>query len=451
VRARLDKAEALTLLAVLAALVIVIVPELGSQPWPFAPDRVEPRGLLDPLVRAAGREWDLGVPRGAALLAGLLVAGAAVGGGRARRWHPWVPIGVTAATVVLLLVPAALLSVGLRDATQPWQFTNDSTYQIELAGDLVLDGETPYGHDYEGSGLERFYGAAGFTGDPRRQVALTHFAYFPGTPLTAAAWQLVPEPFDDYRVFVLLATLAAGLFVLLLPGPLWARLAGAAVVAANPLAVRAAWFGTADMPSIALLVLAFALALRSRPAAAGAALAGAVLLKQFALVAIPFVLVLLLARGLPPRRLVRPVTAFVVVLAAGFAPFLLADAAAVWDDTVAYGTGTYRIIGYGLAGLLVGADVIERDGDYPFALLALGIWLPVTTWLLVGQLRTRAPWTAAAGFAISVFVLLWLGRVLQNSYFVWPLAGLVLAFVLAAGERVTRLGTSAYSRVEPTR
>ena len=361
------------------------------------------------------------------------------------------PVGVAGAVVGLLLVPSSLLAVGLRDATQPWQFTNDSTYQIELAGDLVLDGETPYGRDFEGSGLERFYSAAGFQGDPRRQVALTHFAYFPGTPLTAAAWQLLPEPFDDYRIFVLLATLAAAGFVLLLPGPLWARLAGGAVVAANPLAVRAAWFGTADMPSIALVILAFALALRSRPGAAAAALAGAVLLKQFALVAVPFLLVLLIARGLPRARFTWLGIVFFAVLAAGFVPFLLVDAQAVWDDTIAYGTGTYRIIGYGLAGLLVGAGVVERDGDYPFALLAAFVWLPVTLWLLAGQLRTRSTWSAAAGFAISIFVLLWLSRVLQNSYLVWPLAGLVLAFVLAAGERSSRLGTRAYSRVEPTR
>jgi hypothetical protein len=443
VRIRLERWEALSLLAVLGTLALLVVPDLGSQPWPFAPEDVEPRGVLEPLVEAADREWDLGVPRGAALLGALLVAAAAAAGWRARRWSPSALLALTGAVVALVLVPASLLAVGLRDATEPWQFTNDSTYQIELAGDLVLDGGTPYGHDYDGTGLERFYGAAGVQGDPRRQVALTHFAYFPGTPLTAAAWQLVPDPFDDYRVFVLLATIAAGLFVLLFPGPLWARLAGAAAVAANPFAVRAAWFGTADMPSIALVVLAFALVLRSRPVPAAAALAGAVLLKQFALVAVPFLFALLVVLGFSTRRLAAPAIAFLVVLAAGFAPFLLADAGAVWDDTVAYGTGTYRIIGYGLAGLLVGAGLVERDGDYPFALLAALIWLPVTAWLLAGQLRTRAVWPAAAGFAISMFVLLWLSRVLQNSYLVWPLCALVLAFVLAAGDRSVRLGTRA--------
>jgi hypothetical protein len=450
-KGRLVRWEVWALLAVLAVLVIVLVPELGSQPWPFRPDRVDPEGPLGPLVRAAGREWDLGVPRGAALFAGLLVAGVAVGVWQASGLPRWIAVGLTAAVIGLLVVPASLLAVGLRDATDPWQFTNDSTYQIEIAGDMVLDGETPYGRDYNGTGLERFYPAAGFEGSPDRQVALSHFAYFPGTALAAAAWRLVPAPFDDYRVLVLLATLAAASIVLLFPGPLALRLAGAAVVAANPLSVRAAWFGTADMPSIALVLLAFALAVRGRPAGAAAAIAGAILLKQFALVALPFLAVLLVVRGVPRARLQRAVLAFLAVLVAGFLPFAIADASALWDDTVAYGTGTYRIIGYGLAGLLVGADVVERDGDYPFAVLALLIWLPVTVWLLAGQLATRVAWRAGAGFAISMFVLLWLSRVLQNSYLLWPLCALVLGFLLAAGDRSARFGTSAYSRVEPTR
>jgi hypothetical protein len=424
--------------------VIVIVPELGSQPWPFQPGRVEAHGILGPLVRAADREWDLGVPRTAALLAGLLVALTATAVWQLGRLPRWVAVGLTAVVIVLVLAPAALLAVGLRDATDPWKFTNDSTYQIEIAGDLVLDGKTPYGKDYRGTGLERFYPAAGFEGSPDRQVALTHFAYFPGTPLTAAAWRLLPSPFDDYRLFVLLATLAAAAIVLLVPAPLAWRLAGAAIVAANPLAVRAAWFGTADMPSIALVLLAFALAVRSRPVAAAAALGCALLLKQFALVAVPFLAVLLVVRGVPGRRLLQSAAMFLGVVVAGFLPFLIADAGAVWDDTVAYGTGTYRIIGYGLAGILVGAGLVERDGDYPFAVLALLVWVPITAWLLLGQVRARAAWTAAGGFAISVFVLFWISRVLQNSYLVWPLCGLVLAFLLAAVERSTRrAGSSA--------
>ncbi len=68
--------------------------------------------------------------------------------------------------------------------------------------------------------------------------------------------------------------------------------------------------------------------------------------------------------------------------------------------------------------------------------------MPTTLWLLLGLARTRATWQAPGGLAISLFVLLWLSRVLQNSYLLWPLVFLVVAAVLAAGERFTR-STSA--------
>ena len=414
---------------------LVLVPELGSQPWPFRPERVDTRGALGPLVRAADREWDLGVIRSAALLAGVLVALAAAAAWRLAAWPRWAAVAVTAAVVALLTVPATLLQVGLRDATEPWYFTNDSTYQIELAGDLVLDADNPYGHDYRGSGLERWYDAAGFR-DDFPQVALEHFAYFPGTPLAAAAWRLLPSPLDDYRLLVLLSTLGALGAVLLIRGPLVWRLAAGAVVAANPLAVRAAWFGTADMPSIVLLVLAVAFVTRSRYLAAAACLAGAVLLKQFALVALPFLALMLVLHGADRRTLRNAAGVFAAVVAVGVLPFALADPGALWDDTIAYGADTYRIVGYGLSGLLLNLGVLDdRWGPYPFLPLVLLVWAPLTAWLLVSQWRARTLWAGMAGFAVSIFVLLFLGRVLQTSYLLWPLVGVTLAALLARAER----------------
>ena len=58
-----------------------------------------------------------------------------------------------------------------------------------------------------------------------RRSRSTHFAYFPGTALTAAAWSFVPSPFDDYRVLVLLATIGCFFAVLLFDAPLPWRLA----------------------------------------------------------------------------------------------------------------------------------------------------------------------------------------------------------------------------------
>ena len=440
---RLGSRGAWALLGVLLALVAVNLPELGSNPWPFRPPAVEPKGPLAPLVRAAGEEWDVGIARAAAFGAALLVALAGVAGWRRPSWPSRTGIALVVAVALLLLVPSTLLQLGLRDSTAPWFFTNDSTYQIELGGDLLLDGENPYGHDYRASGLERFYTYDGSVSERvrEREVALEHYAYFPGTAISAAAWNLLPDPFDDYRLLVLLATLGSFFAVMAFRAPLAWRLAVGAVVVANPIAVRSSWFGQNDAPSIMLMLLSFALFTRGRHALSAASLGGAVLLKQFALVAAPFLALMMLKRGGGAGALKRPAAAFGGVLAAGVLPFLAADPEAFWDDTVRYGAGTYRIVGYGLSAILVRLGVIEdREGSYPFALLALLVWLPLTLWLLREQWRSREVWLGAAAFSISILVLMFLGRTFNNYYLVWPLMGAAAATVMAAGAPPSRTG-----------
>ena len=119
---------------------------------------------------------------------------------------------------------------------------------------------------------------------------------------------------------------------------------------------------------------------------------------------------------------------------AGLLPFFAWDPGAFWADTIEYGGSTYRIVGYGLSGLLLEAGLLDsRTGAYPFLPLLALVWLPVTAWLVLTARRAGALWPAAAGFAISVFLLVWLGRVFHGSYLVWPLAGIVAAGLLAAG------------------
>ena len=437
---RVPRRAALAVLGVLAAVAAINVPLLGSDAWPFRPSAVTSHGVLAPLVRAAHRHWDVGVVRTPAVLAIALVALVAVVGWNARTWsRNWLVV-LCVVVVGLVAAPAVLLQVGLRDATAPWFHTNDSTYQIEIAGNLVRHGHTPYGHDYDGSGLERFYSRDGSLPPPdsRRQVALSHFAYFPGAALAAAAWSAVPSPFDDYRVLVLLTTIGFLFAALAFRGPIAWRLAIGSALAASPPLVRGAWFGTADAPSLLCLMLAFALLTRRRPALAAGLLAAAVLQKQFALVAVPFFVLMLLARELERPARARAATVFLAVLAAGFLPFLIADPGALWHDTISYGTGTYRILGYGLSALLYNAGVIDsRYDSYPFGILVLVIWLPVTLRLLAIQRRSRAEWEGAAGFAVSMFVLLFVARTFQTSYLVWPLTGIAVAALLATSQRGT--------------
>ena len=428
---------------VLFVLVAITLPELGSDPWRFRPGSVDPQGPLAPLVRAAGEEWDLGIPRASAFLAALLCGAAAIWllAQRARGGLPrWAAIALILAVGLLLTAPATLLQLGLRDSTAPWFFTNDSTYQAELGGELLLDLDNPYGHDYRESGLERFYTRDGSVSERirEREVALEHFAYFPGSVVTAAVWRVLPEPFDDYRLLVLFCNLGMLAAALAFRGPLGARLALGALLVCNPIAVRSAWFGQNDAPSLLLLVLAFALASRRRFGWAAAVLGGAVLLKQFALVAAPFLALMIVraegGRALDALR--RPTLAFAGVLAAGILPFFAVDPVAFYEDTVKYGAGTYRIVGYGLSAILLEAGIVEdREGAYPFAVLALLTWVPLTVWLLLVQRRSPELWVGAAAFAVSILWLMFIGRTFNNYYLVWPMTGAVAAALMAVASR----------------
>jgi hypothetical protein len=432
---RLSPGGAWALVGLLFAIVAITLPELGSDPWRFRPGPIDSSGPLGPLVSAAGDRWDLGVPRASAFLAALLCGAAAIYLiVRPRPWSRRLAVLLILAVALLLTAPATLLQLGLRDSTAPWFFTNDSTYQIEQGGDLLLDLDSPYGHDYRDSGLERFYTRDGSVSERvrEREVALQHFAYFPGAVYTAAVWRLLPEPFDDYRLLVLVCNLLMLPAALAFRGPpLSVRLALGALLVCNPIAVRSAWFGQNDAPSLLLLVVAFALVTRRRFGWAAAALAGAILLKQFALVAAPF-LALMIWRAGGFEQLKRAAYVFGGVIAAGILPFLIADPVAFYEDTIKYGAGTYRIVGYGLSAILVETGIVaDREAAYPFALIALLTWVPLTLWVLRQQHRARELWIGAAGFAISILWLMFIGRTFNNYYLVWPMTGAAVAALMA--------------------
>ena len=147
---------------------------------------------------------------------------------------------------------------------------------------------------------------------------------------------------------------------------------------------------------------------------------------------------MLLTKHASRATLYRAGAAFGGVFLATVIPFLIADPGALWHDTVSYGAGTYRIVGYGLAALLLNLGAIDdRFGNYPFVWLGLLLWLPLTAWLLWAQRRAGTLWAGAIGFSVSMFVLLFLSRVFQSSYLAWPLTGIGLALLLASGERTS--------------
>ena len=423
------------LLIVLGSLFTIVASgfaALGGDPWNFRPHHVHATGPLAPLVRLARHRWDVGVLRAAALvvlLAVVALAVAAVGGWRPR------PATLCAVTIVLcaaIVVPPVLLQVGLRQSTEPWFYTNDSTYQIELAGNVVRNGNTPYGHDYRDSGLQRFYSMDGTERARFRGLSqLRHYPYFPASAVASAAWTSLPRPWSDYRLFVALATLGLIPAALVFPGPLGGRLAIGAALACNPLTLRLAWFGAGDAPCVLGIVLAFGLAARGRLRSAGAALALAILFKQFALAAVPALLVMI-AVSHSRRDALRAAGTGAAVLAAGLAPFLVASPSDLYRDTIVYGTSTYRVVSYGLSGVLVRLHLMSRTtGHYPMAALLLAVWLPATALTAWLQARSRDAWVAGGCFTASVLVLIAISRVFQESYVIYPLTGVAVSALLA--------------------
>src|SRR5215218_6306600 len=108
-RGRLSRTGAWGLMGVLLGLLAINLPELGSDPWPFRPGAVDPSGVLAPLVRAAGEEWDVGIARAAAFAAALLCGAAALTLYGRRTWPRIAGVALVLAVGLLLMAPPTLL------------------------------------------------------------------------------------------------------------------------------------------------------------------------------------------------------------------------------------------------------------------------------------------------------------------------------------------------------
>ena len=128
---------------------------------------------------------------------------------------------------------------------------------------------------------------------------------------------------------------------------------------------------------------------------------------------------------------------FAGVIAAVALPFLIADPVAFYEDTVKFGAGTYKIVGYGLSAML------DPRGDPrgPRRLLPVradrAAHLAAAHRLAVraGPPRRGSCGCAPPAFSISILVLLFIGRTFNNYYLVWPMTGAMVAALIYASER----------------
>jgi len=342
-------------------------------------------------------------------------------------------------------LPAVAL-ITLRWRTGVPLLVHDGAYQTEEAIKLLLAGHDPYGVDYSRTSMRLWHW---YVNQPL-DSSLFHYVYSPLTFLVAVPFSFVARlltiPFD-FRLVLILAALAAGGGLLLLPWRWDHRYVALAALFLNPFFYFPQ--GRNDILFLAPLTLGVVAWARGKPRLAALAFGVAFAFKPFALFFLPCVAIALWPRsgGLTERarRLAVIGAALLAPAAITMLPFLV-----YWTDTVSFVAGTipgvYRIQGYSLASLLLALHVIpSADARFPFGLVQAAVAAPV---LAIGLWRIwRAPSLGAVltvGTVVLTLALL-CGRFVNDNY----LADLLYLAVLTGVARQAAAATIASSQGIP--
>ena len=317
---------------------------------------------------------------------------------------------MSALVLTTFILPQVVLLL-VRDPHAPIQ---DSLLLTEAAAGRLLSGQNPYGHDYISDPAVRSFYLPEIPVNP----LLGHFVYTPGMILLAALWRIVAPGLGAGWLWPLGQTaLTASAWSLSRFG-----LGRAAVIAVAlcPVLLLDQLNLFNDVFFIAAGIGAVGAAGAGRRIAAGTMLGASLLLKQEAVVFVPFVALLAWRAGRMAGA-VRVAAVSAAVLMAGVLPFLAWDARAFAADVAGYfyssGTGSFPIRGPGLPGLLTAVGVIpSRWSAYPAALIQGLVALPV---LGIGLLRLarRFSWPGLwAWTGLWTLALFLTGRTLAPNY-----------------------------------
>jgi hypothetical protein len=337
-----------------------------------------------------------------------------------ERWD--LKLGAVAALGALTSIGPTLYAIVARPRLG-LTMEHDGLLQIESAIDRLLNGQPIYGVDWSGTPMARL--PWNLTAGPN--PALHHLAYFPLTVLVGVPFRLVTRglglPFD-YR-FVLISFALLGLLAIMaLPIAPERRVMVITAIFVSPLITLYLWAGRNDIEFLAVILLSLALLSRGHLIAAAFALGVAVALKPFALLAVPFLLLVLAIRwrARPSRRTVAlSLAALGLAPVATILPFLLANPTAFWTDVVLYTTGgvrdAYPIAGYGFGEFLFQAQLVaHRTDSVPFGVFQLLAVVPVV-WV-TGRAFLRRPsmgrWMA--GYALSLLAFTFFARFFNDNY-----------------------------------
>ncbi len=324
---------------------------------------------------------------------------------------------------VFLVVIPALWIMQLRSVEGRQTNSHDGgILQTEEAMDMLMHGRNPYTEDYT-SPYMKLYAKACEIDEP-----LYHNPYLPASFILPLPFYWLGDHFlgtyDQHFFYVLCYVIM--LFVLRTSASGEQRLAMLAGVGLNPAMVWFLFRGRNDIVLFLGLILAVRCIESRKVITAGISLGCILAFKQLSWIAVPFVWLYILDRIALKSRRIQLVIVTLLVFSAFLLPFIVWDAPALYDDTIAFNAGTtthaYKIggtPGYGFSNLILYWGLVDDLHAYfpfwiPIALFAV----PLLFWLIRIQKRCNSRSVLMANIAILTFVVAFFSRFFHDNYIV---------------------------------
>jgi hypothetical protein len=332
-----------------------------------------------------------------------------------------------AAILIAFVVIPTIASIVLRETGKPYTYIHDGALMIEEAARKLLNGHNPYATDYLDTPL--YYWP--MVNNP----ALYHLTYFPFLFLVTVPFVWAFDHlglFWDQRYLYLPAYLATLAMLPLLVKRTEHRIALVALIGLNPQLFPFVIEGRNDFFVLLFLFAGIALLQREHRLLGPLAVAVAAAAKLHALVVLPFLVVYLVATRKPRTlgdalRALTPAIPAAAFLIVTFAPFLINDWNAFYDDVVRYNAGgaawTYPISGMGFSALLLALGIIQyRQADFPFAIIEIAVAAPIAIYTMYRLWRDPTIARMLWGYALTLLAFLFFGRYFQGNYLGYILA-----------------------------
>lgn len=346
----------------------------------------------------------------------------------------WLPVGVSGllAGVVPLLVLVFVRDPRFVWGRWPWSFPSQpEVWVVERSARLLLDNGTPYPD----------LGALG-----RPPVPDDYTPYGPAMSVFGLPRALLGDgPLTDARIWFAVGTVAIVLLALKVMGWPAAPVSAAQLAVVSPLTLLTTAVAGDDIPVIALIVLAGALAFRvgptSGPVLAGLAISCVINMKLTALPALA-VLAFAIAAARGRRALLIFFGTVITTSAVLVLPVLLVDPAAFVEHVILYPAGLGEA-GSPAASPLPGHLVAQLGPVGHAASLALlaAAACAIIVWLVVRPPRDLADVMLRTATGLGTAIVL--APATRFGYLVYPLAlaGAMLAFSATTPEMTRKEGT----------